>query len=1116
MSEEEAARPAGAGDEVTGQAVSGQAAELARAGDGLAGALDALEALIRHAPAGFVLDPGIALPDIPVLPVADVETRPQGVGVAGIDTHPELRARIDAVIDRVMAAAAGHLREQLQREVREVVNDWLARQASPRAAADAPGAAAREVPGVVATAAPSARREAPLVADGPLAAPIPDTDPQRTSSMTTPAAPQDPLADMPKAYEPVALESRWYSLWESRGDFRARVGGETYCIMLPPPNVTGSLHMGHAFQDTLMDALVRWQRMQGRDVLWQCGTDHAGIATQMVVERRLAAEGKGREEMGREAFIEAVWDWKAESGGTITRQLRRLGTSMDWTRERFTLDEGLSAAVAEVFVRLYEEGLIYRGKRLVNWDPVLQTAISDLEVIAEEEQGKLWHIQYPLASGNGHVVVATTRPETLLGDAAVAVHPEDERYKALIGSRVVLPLTGRTIPIIADEYVDPAFGSGCVKITPAHDFNDYAVGQRHGLPRINVFTPDARINDNGPAAYRGLDRYEARKLILADLEARGLLLRADDHKLMVPRGDRSGAVVEPYLTDQWYVSIAPLAEPALRAVQEGRIRFVPENWSKTYFEWMNNIQDWCISRQLWWGHRIPAWYDDQKRVYVGRSEAEVREKHDLGPEVALRQDDDVLDTWFSSALWPFSTLGWPEQTPELSRYYPTSVLVTGFDIIFFWVARMVMFGLKFTGEVPFREVYIHGLVRDAEGQKMSKSRGNVLDPLDLIDGIELDALVEKRTKGLMKPQDAPRIEAATRRQYPDGIPGFGTDALRFTFATLATQGRDVRFDLGRIEGNRNFCNKLWNATRFVLGGLSASPGPFAVDAGEPGLPERWIRSRLAAVTREVDTAFATYRFDLAAQALYEFAWNEYCDWYLELSKTVLQGESASEAERLATRATLAHVLDALLRLLHPLMPFITEELWQRLKPWTGHLEDSIQHAPWPAFGEAATDAESEARIEWLKEFVLGVRRIRGEMNIAPGKPLKLLFRAGMAEEQTWLDELQPWILNMARLADITPAGDDVPESATALVGQATLFIPLADLIDPEAEVKRLTKEIDRMIADRDRTEAKLANASFVERAPADVVQRERERLDDLKASIERLTEQRERIAALRG
>jgi valyl-tRNA synthetase len=1096
-------------------------------GESLAGALDALEALIRHSRDGFVAETGLLLPDVPVLyagsaqdssdpadssPPAAYAAPPAPESAATTlhapapDSRREMESRLlqslDVVVDRALREVNAELRSRILTEMLGEVRDILASvDLSPVPAT--PATRADE------TLAPVAATIASSAVDNQTSDPMTSTQPPAAEPVVAAA-----LADMPRTYDPVQLEQHWYGCWEERGDFKPSGQGQSYCIMLPPPNVTGSLHMGHAFQDTLMDALIRWQRMCGRDVLWQAGTDHAGIATQMVVERQLAQRGQSREAMGREAFTEAVWDWKAQSGGTIMRQLRRMGTSMDWSRERFTLDEGLSAAVTEVFVRLYEEGLIYRGKRLVNWDPVLHTAISDLEVIAEEEQGHLWHIQYPLANGNGHVVVATTRPETLLGDAAIAVHPEDDRYRALVGSRVVLPLTGRTIPVIADEYVDPAFGSGCVKITPAHDFNDYAVGARHGLPRINIFTPDARINDNGPAPYRGLDRYEARKLIVADLESRGLLLRVDDHKLMVPRGDRSGAVIEPYLTDQWYVRIAPLAEPAIRAVQEGKVRFVPENWSKTYFEWMNNIQDWCISRQLWWGHRIPAWYDDRRRVHVGRSEAEIRAREGLGPEVTLTQDSDVLDTWFSSALWPFSTLGWPESTAELKRYYPTSVLVTGFDIIFFWVARMMMFGIKFMGDVPFREIYIHGLVRDAEGQKMSKSRGNVLDPIDLIDGIALEALVAKRTQGLMKPQEAPRIEAATRRQYPDGIPGFGTDALRFTFASLATQGRDVRFDLGRIEGNRNFCNKLWNATRFVMGGLDPDSGPLPLNPEGLGVAERYIRSRLAAVTRDVDLAFASYRFDLAAQALYEFAWNEYCDWYLELTKTVLQDPGATPAARLATQATLVHVLDALLRLLHPLMPFITEDLWQRLRGWTGAGVATIQHAAWPDAG-LPVDSAAEAEVAWIKEFVLGVRRIRGEMNIPPGKPLKVLLQPGSMDEAAWLESARPFLLNLARLAELQVAGPEVPESATALAGQSTLLIPLADLIDPEAESRRLGKEIERLKGDRDRTEAKLANASFVERAPAEVVGKERSRLAEINDALERLEAQQQRVLAMR-
>ncbi len=780
---------------------------------------------------------------------------------------------------------------------------------------------------------------------------------------------------MDKTYDPHAIEQRWYRTWEARGYFKPRGTAEPYCIMIPPPNVTGTLHMGHAFQDTLMDALVRYHRMKGDNTLWQPGTDHAGIATQMVVERLLEAEGKTRHNLGREAFVARVWEWKEHSGGHITRQLRRLGASVDWSRERFTMDEGLSKAVREVFVRLYEEGLIYRGKRLVNWDPVLHTALSDLEVINQEEQGYLWHMRYPLEDGSGHVVVATTRPETLLGDAAVAVHPEDDRYRGLVGKRVILPLTGRAIPIVADEYVDPEFGTGVVKITPAHDFNDYEMGRRHHLPLINIFTPDARINEQAPESYRGLDRYEARKRIVADLEAQGLLEKIEDHRLMVPRGDRSHAVVEPYLTDQWYVRIAPLAEPAIRAVEDGRIRFVPENWSKTYFEWMRNIQDWCISRQLWWGHRIPAWYDAEGNVYVGRSEQEVRDRNGL-EDIPLAQDEDVLDTWFSSALWPFSTLGWPERTPELETFYPTSVLVTGFDIIFFWVARMIMMGLEFMGDVPFREVYIHGLVRDAHGQKMSKSKGNVLDPIDLIDGIDLERLVEKRTTGLMQPQMAKKIEQATRKEFPQGIPAFGTDALRFTFAALASTGRDIKFDLKRIEGYRNFCNKIWNAARYVFMNTEGQDTGLGDEPIALSLPDRWIRSRLQAVIQEVRGQIEGYRFDLAAQALYDFIWHDYCDWYLELSKPVFNDPAAGEAAHRGTRQTLVRVLDAWLRLLHPFMPFITEEIWQRVRPLTASAGETIMLAPYPEPDEAQLDPAAEGEIDWLQQFILGLRRIR--------------------------------------------------------------------------------------------------------------------------------------------
>jgi len=918
---------------------------------------------------------------------------------------------------------------------------------------------------------------------------------------------------MDKTYDPHTIERRWYAHWEEAGWFKPSGEGEPYCIALPPPNVTGSLHMGHAFQDTLMDALIRYHRMRGFNTLWQCGTDHAGIATQMVVERRLAEQGRSRHEIGREAFVEEVWRWQGQSEGNITAQLRRLGASMDWSRERFTLDEGLSRAVTEVFVQLYEEGLIYRGRRLVNWDPVLHTAISDLEVVSAEERGHIWHMRYPLAAGGGHVVVATTRPETMLGDTAVAVHPEDERYRALIGQEVTLPLTGRRIPIIADDYVDASFGSGCVKITPAHDFNDDLVGKRHGLAAINIFTEDAAVNDEAPEAYRGLDRYEARARIVADLEAAGLLERVEEHKLMVPRGDRSGAVIEPYLTDQWFVRIGPLAEPAIAAVEQGRIRFVPANWARTYFEWMRNIQDWCISRQLWWGHRIPAWYDETGRVYVGPDEAAVREHHGLGEAVALRQDEDVLDTWFSSALWPFSTLGWPERTKALETFYPTSVLVTGFDIIFFWVARMIMMGLKLMGDVPFQEVYIHGLVRDSDGRKMSKSKGNILDPIDLIDGISTEELVAKRTSGLMRPQDAAAIEKTTRRHFPEGIPSYGTDALRFTFAALASPGRDINFDMGRIEGYRNFCNKLWNAARFVFLAIDGVP---AAAAPERGLGERWIRARLHTTLTQVHQHYSEYRFDLIAQRLHGFVWDEYCDWYLEYAKTVLNDSQAAAARRRGTADTLVEALDAVLRLTHPLMPFISEEIWQRVRPLlAGEQAPSISLGRFPEAGDFPPDPEAEAEFDWLRGFVLGVRRIRAEMDIAPRRRLPVLVRGGQARERAWLAANQAAITALAGCETPELLGEEeAPEAATALAGDMTVLIPLANLIDKEAELARLGREIDKRHQDLGRVRGKLENERFLARAPAEVVARERSKAAELEGELERLQAQAARIQRL--
>jgi valyl-tRNA synthetase len=915
---------------------------------------------------------------------------------------------------------------------------------------------------------------------------------------------------MEKSYQPDAIEGRWYQLWEENGYFKPGEEEQSYCIMLPPPNVTGSLHMGHAFQDTIMDVLTRYHRMQGDSTLWQTGMDHAGIATQMVVERRLGEEDISRHDLGREKFVEAVWDWKKSSGGQIAKQMRRLGASVDWDNDRFTMDEDLSRAVTKVFVELYHENLIYRGKRLVNWDPVLHTALSDLEVISDEENGHLWHIRYPRVDGKGYVVVATTRPETMLGDAAVAVNPEDPRYTDLLGLELELPLTGRTIPVISDNYVDIEFGTGCVKITPAHDFNDYEMGKRHQLPTINVLNDDATINDDAPKAYRGLDRIVARKQIVDDLEAAGLLEKTEPHKLMIPRGDRSGAIVEPYLTDQWYVKVAPLAKPAIEAVESGAIRFVPENWNKTYFDWMHRIEDWCISRQLWWGHRIPAWYAPDGSIFVGFDEADARKRGGLADDVPLKQDDDVLDTWFSSALWPFSTLGWPDKTPRLDKYYPTNVLVTGFDIIFFWVARMIMMGLKFMGDVPFREVYIHGLIRDSHGQKMSKSKGNVLDPIDLIDGIELEPLVQKRTTSLMQPHMAPAIEKVTREDFPAGIQAFGCDALRFTFATLATNGRDIRFDLGRIEGSRNFCNKLWNAARYVL----MSTEEHKVCAVPPSsAADQWIISRLHKMTGDVRGHIDEYRLDLAAQRLYEFIWNEYCDWYLELSKPVLQKGSSDEQN--ATRYTLLHVLESSLRTLHPFMPFITEEIWQRLKSPLNINGDSIMLQAFPEAADSFDQAESD--ITWLQQVLQGIRNIRAELNVSPGKTLDIAFQAGSQLDRKRQQALATLLHGVGKIGATQwlDSDADTAEYSVALVGDLKVLVSLEGLVDLEDELARLGKMLQRELADLNRSEGKLSNSRFVDKAPPAVVEQEHTRLAAHKTKVAGFEAQISKLEKLR-
>lgn len=1015
-------------------------------------------------------------------------------------------------------------------------------------------------------------------------------------------------ATLEKTYNPQAIESKWYQYWEKNDLFSPSGNGEPYCIMIPPPNVTGILHMGHAFQNSIIDALIRYQRMRGNNTLWQVGTDHAGISTQMVVERKLLAQNISRHDLGRDEFVNRVWEWKAESGGNITQQLRRLGASTDWSRERFTMDPGLSHAVQTVFIQLYREGLIYRGQKLVNWDPVLKTAISDLEVITEEESGSLWHISYPLAdaidsnittanlknttdiddqSGSTNatstdslvnLVVATTRPETMLGDVAVAVHPDDLRYKHLIGKQLKLPLCDRLIPIIADAYVDPTFGTGCVKITPAHDFNDYAIGERHNLPKINILTADAKINTNAPIAYQGLDRFAARKQILADLTAQGFLAKTEAHTLKIPRGDQTKAIIEPYLTNQWFVKIESLAKPAIAAVENGDINFVPENWTKTYFEWMRNIHDWCISRQLWWGHRIPAWYDANGNTYVGESDADVRAHYKLGANIELTQEEDVLDTWFSSALWPFSTLGWPEKTEFLNTFYPTNVLVTGFDIIFFWVARMIMFGLKFTGKVPFKTVYIHGLIQDHTGQKMSKSKGNVLDPIDMIDGISLEDLVAKRISGLMQPQMAKSIEQNTRKQFPDGIPSSGTDALRFTFYSLATTGRHIKFETSRLETYRNFCNKLWNASRYVLMNMgnvtvksipnelpvnsspTATVSPVtdlnitsvnaaAVGAGnaettvtaELSIADKWILSLWQQVKVDIIEHMEKYRFDLVAQDIYEFVWNEYCDWYLELSKPILFNQSSnySVAELQGTRNTLVTVLEEILRVVHPFMPFITEEIWQLVAPYTNKISNSLIEHSFPLPDTTCINHSAEQDIAWLKTFTLAIRNIRGEMNISPGKLVPVLLRTSSTQElsiknlnvnaKATTQELNIQKLNanteaiandaamvanyatflktLAKIESISwlDSTSEVPQSATALVGNLQILIPLHGVIDIAAESARLMREINKITKDLAKTQVKLDNPDYLNKAPAEVVAKERLLAADLNKSLASLT-----------
>jgi len=919
-------------------------------------------------------------------------------------------------------------------------------------------------------------------------------------------------------YQPQDIETAWYEKWEAANYFAPSGNGQPFSIAIPPPNVTGTLHMGHAFQHSLVDSLIRYRRMKGDRTLWQMGTDHAGISTQMLVTEKLAAQGVKPSDLGREAFLEKAWEWKEESGGSISKQLRRLGASLHWETERFTLDEGLSKAVLEVFVRLHEDGLIYRGKRLVNWDPVLKTSISDLEVESEEENGHLWHFKYPLVDNpEQFLVVATTRPETMLGDTAVAVHPDDERYKALVGKRVALPLTGRTIPVIADHYVDQEFGTGCVKITPAHDFNDYDVGRRNDLELINILNDDASLNDAVPLKYQGLDRYDARKMVVADLEALGLLEEIEDHKMMVPRGEKSGVVVEPYLSDQWFVKAKPLAEPAIAAVENGDIEFVPKNYENTYYSWMRDIQDWCISRQQWWGHRIPAWYDEAGNVYVGRSEAEVRKNHNLTDEYALRQDEDVLDTWFSSALWTFSTLGWPDKTEDLETFHSTDVMVTGHDIITFWVSRMIMMTLKFMDEVPFKMVYVTGLVTDAEGQKMSKSKGNGLDPLDIIDGIGLEELVAKRTANMLQPKMAKKIEKSTRKEFPDGISAYGTDALRFTFYSIATRSRTIRFDMNRVDGYRNFCNKLWNASNFAfMNTLEHVDDNFMTADANINVVDRWITSELQRTIGAVNLAMETHRYDLAAKAIYEFVWDQFCDWYLELSKPILNSEDSSAESLLGTRRTLLTTLETVLRLSHPFLPFMTEEIWQQIPAGVRDSGATIMLQPFPEQDTSLIDVEVEAEVAWIKSVVTATRNIRGEMDISFAKQIPVLFQNGNAVDKSRLEHNESLLQFLIKPESLTwlEADAQAPVSATSLVGDMQVLVPMSGLIDKDAEIQRLDKEIDRKEKDKQRAEGKINNPGFVAKAPAEVVQKEKDKVIELGSAITQLRDQKRKIEAL--